>query len=102
MLYLNPDATQALGLAVGCTHHDRAPLNRLIDQPNISIGDQTDANDFAPPQDWAAHLAPCLGPGAGGRLVALAWWDQPPGRSCAALPALIGADLAAPVAAFAP
>jgi len=44
-------------------------LNRVIDHPNISIGDFTYANDFDPPADWAARLAPYLYPGAPERLV---------------------------------
>lgn len=35
----------------------------------MQIGDHSYANDFAPPQDWAAHLAPYLYPGAPERLV---------------------------------
>lgn len=39
-------------------------LNQVIDHPNIRIGDFTYANDFDPPEDWAARLAPYLYPGA--------------------------------------
>lgn len=44
-------------------------LNRVIDHPNIAIGDFTYANDFDPPKDWASHLAPYTYPGAPERLV---------------------------------
>jgi virginiamycin A acetyltransferase len=44
-------------------------LNQVIDHPNILVGDFTYANDFDPPQDWAARLAPYLYPGAPERLV---------------------------------
>jgi virginiamycin A acetyltransferase len=43
-------------------------LNRVISHPNIEIGDHTYANDFDPPEDWAARLAPYLYPGAPERL----------------------------------
>lgn len=44
-------------------------LARVIDHPNIVIGDHTYANDFDPPDDWAARLAPYTYPGAPERLV---------------------------------
>jgi virginiamycin A acetyltransferase len=44
-------------------------LNQAIDHPNIEVGDFTYANDFDPPDDWAARLAPYLYPGAPERLV---------------------------------
>lgn len=53
------------GTANPCMVH----LNRVIDHPNIRIGDFTYANDFDPPVDWAARLAPYLYPGAPERLV---------------------------------
>ncbi|MDN5787800.1 CatB-related O-acetyltransferase [Pseudorhodobacter sp.] len=43
-------------------------LARVIDHPNIEVGDYTYANDFDPPQDWAAHLAPYTYAGAPERL----------------------------------
>lgn len=39
-------------------------LNRVIDHPNIHIGDFTYASSFDPPQDWAARLAPYTYAGA--------------------------------------
>lgn len=53
------------GTANPCMVH----LNRVIDHPNIRIGDFTYANDFDPPADWAARLAPYLYAGAPERLV---------------------------------
>ncbi|MCU0904959.1 MAG: CatB-related O-acetyltransferase [Tabrizicola sp.] len=44
-------------------------LNRVIDHPGIQIGDFTYANDFDPPDDWAARLVPYLYPGAPERLI---------------------------------
>lgn len=44
-------------------------LARVIDHPNITVGDYTYANDFDPPADWAGRLAPYLYPGASERLV---------------------------------
>lgn len=44
-------------------------LNQVIDHPNIRIGDFTYANDFDPPDNWAARLVPYLYPGAPERLV---------------------------------
>lgn len=46
-----------------------AQLCAAIDHPNISVGRCTYANDFDPPQDWAARLAPYLYPGAPERLI---------------------------------
>ena len=68
MPFLNPHATHPLVFPDGRVHPDMVNLNRVIDHPNISIGDHSYANDFAPPQDWAAHLAPYLYPGAPERL----------------------------------
>lgn len=53
----------------GTVHRNMVHLNRVIDHPNITIGDHTYANDFDPPDDWAARLAPYLYPGAPERLV---------------------------------
>ncbi|MBK4216102.1 CatB-related O-acetyltransferase [Paracoccus caeni] len=43
-------------------------LNRVIDHPNLEIGDFTYASSFDPPTDWAARLAPYTYPGAPERL----------------------------------
>lgn len=65
----NPLRIHPLLLPDGSPHKDMVHLNRVIDHPNITIGDFTYANDFDPPQDWAARLAPYLYPGAPERLV---------------------------------
>lgn len=44
-------------------------LPRAITQENVVVGDFTYANDFDPPDDWRARLAPYLYPGAPERLV---------------------------------
>jgi virginiamycin A acetyltransferase len=66
---LDPLRTHPLRFADGSTHPNMVHLNRVIDHPNIAVGDFTYANDFDPPQDWAARLAPYLYPGAPERLV---------------------------------
>jgi virginiamycin A acetyltransferase len=66
---LDPLRTHPLRFADGTTHPNMVHLNRVIDHPNIAVGDFTYANDFDPPQDWAARLAPYLYPGAPERLV---------------------------------
>jgi virginiamycin A acetyltransferase len=66
---LDPLRTHPLCLADGAAHPDMVHLNRVIDHPNITVGDFTYANDFDPPGDWAARLAPYLYPGAPERLV---------------------------------
>lgn len=65
---LDPLRTHPLSFADGRTHPNMVHLNRVIDHPNISVGEFTYANDFDPPQDWAARLAPYLYPGAPERL----------------------------------
>ena len=44
-------------------------LPRAITQDNVTIGDFTYANDFDPPDDWRARLAPYMYPDAPERLV---------------------------------
>lgn len=66
---LDPLRVHPLVFADGKTHPHMVHLNRVIDHPNITVGDFTYANDFAPPADWAARLAPYLYPGAPERLV---------------------------------
>jgi virginiamycin A acetyltransferase len=69
MPFLNADAVHPLTFPDGRVHPDMVHLNRVIDHPNISVGDYSYANDFDPPEDWAARLAPYLYPGAPERLV---------------------------------
>lgn len=70
---LDPLRIHPLWLSDGRPHRHMVHLNRVIDHPNIAIGDFTYANDFDPPpeggNDWAARLAPYLYPGAPERLV---------------------------------
>jgi virginiamycin A acetyltransferase len=71
MPFLNADAVHPLTFPDGTVHPDMVHLNRVIDHPNISVGDYSYANDFDPPAagGWAARLAPYLYPGAPERLV---------------------------------
>jgi virginiamycin A acetyltransferase len=66
---LDPALRNPLVLPDGTVHPNMVNLNRVIDHPGIEIGDFTYANDFDPPVDWAARLAPYLYPGAPERLV---------------------------------
>lgn len=67
--FLHPARRYPVILPDGREYPNMVHLNRVIDHPNIEIGDHTYANDFDPPQDWAARLAPYLYPGAPERLV---------------------------------
>ena len=67
--FLDAARRHPLVFADGIVHPNMVHLARVIDHPNISVGDFTYANDFDPPQDWAARLAPYLYPGAPERLV---------------------------------
>lgn len=66
---LDPNQTHPLVLPDGTVLPDMVHLNQVIDHPNIRIGDFTYANDFDPPENWAARLAPYLYPGAPETLV---------------------------------
>ena len=59
---LDPALRHPLVLGDGTALPNMVHLNQVIDHPNIRIGDFTYANDFDPPDDWAAHLAPYLHP----------------------------------------
>ncbi len=61
---LDPARVHPLAFADGRVHPNMVHLNQVIDHPNITVGDFTYANDFDPPADWAARLAPYLYPGA--------------------------------------
>lgn len=69
MPFLNAEAQHPLVFADGTVHRHMVHLNRVIDHPNIAVGDHSYANDFDIPEDWAARLAPYLYPGAPERLV---------------------------------
>ena len=66
-----PDATARHPLVFpdGTVHTQMVNLSVAIDHPNWQVGRNAYANDFAPPEDWAARLAPYLYPGAPERLV---------------------------------
>ncbi|MCZ8151864.1 MAG: CatB-related O-acetyltransferase [Rhodobacteraceae bacterium] len=70
MPFLNADAVHPLTFPDGTIHRDMVHLARVIDHPNIVVGDYSYANDFDPPAPggWAARLAPYLYPGAPERL----------------------------------
>jgi virginiamycin A acetyltransferase len=66
MPFLDPARRHPLILPDGTPHPMMVNLNRVIDHPNIEIGDFTYMNDFDPPAEagWAARIAPYLYPGA--------------------------------------
>lgn len=64
----DPAARLPLILPDGSRHANMVHLAAVIDHPNWTVGRRSYANDFAPPDDWAAHLAPYLYPGAPERL----------------------------------
>ena len=53
----------------GTAHRQMVNLAVAIDHPNWRIGRNAYANDFDPPGDWAARLAPYLYPGAPEHLI---------------------------------
>ena len=67
---LFPDAREPhpIVLPDGTRHAGTVFLNRVVDHPNIEVGDYTYAHDFDSPDDWAARLAPYLAPGVPDRL----------------------------------
>jgi virginiamycin A acetyltransferase len=62
--FLNAALRYPMHFADGSANPSMAHLARVIDHPNIEVGDYTYANDFDPPEDWAARLAPYTYPGA--------------------------------------
>ena len=66
---LEPTLRHPLVFPDGTVLPNMVHLNQVIDHPNIQIGDFTYANDFDPPADWAARLAPYIYPGAPEKLV---------------------------------
>ena len=66
--FLNADLRHPMRFPDGRENACMAHLARVIDHPNICVGDYTYANDFDPPQDWAARLAPYTYAGAPERL----------------------------------
>ena len=70
MPFLNADAVHPLTFPDATLHRNMVHLARVIDHPNITVGEYSCANDFdpPPPDGWAARLAPYLYPGAPERL----------------------------------
>jgi virginiamycin A acetyltransferase len=66
--FLNAALRHPMRFADGSENRSMAHLARVIDHPNIEVGDYTYANDFDPPEDWAARLAPYTYAGAPERL----------------------------------
>jgi virginiamycin A acetyltransferase len=66
--FLDASARHPITLPGGGTHPNVVHLARVIDHPNITVGDHSYASDFGEVRDWAAHLAPYLHPGAPERL----------------------------------
>ena len=64
----DPRAAHPIVLPDGTRHAGTVFLSRVMDHPNIEVGDYTYAHDFDPPDDWAARLAPYLAPGVPDRL----------------------------------
>ena len=69
MPFLNAGLRHPMRFADGRENPCMVQLAAVIDHPNITIGAYSYANDFDPPQDWAARLAPYLYPGAPERLI---------------------------------
>ncbi len=67
--FLDASARHPLVDLTGKPHTPTVHLARVIDHPNISVGDFTYYNDFDPVEDYAARIAPYLYPGAPERLV---------------------------------
>ena len=67
--FLDASARHPITLPNGEVHKPTVHLNRVIDHPNIEIGDYSYFSDFDPVDDYAARIAPYLYPGAPERLV---------------------------------
>lgn len=66
--FLDATLRHPLTLPGGETYTNTVWLARVIDHPNIEVGDFTYYNDFDPVDDYAARIAPNLYPGAPERL----------------------------------
>lgn len=67
--FLDASARYPITLPNGEPHRATVHLNRVIDHPNIKIGDYSYYSDFDPVDDYAARIAPYLYPGAPERLL---------------------------------
>jgi virginiamycin A acetyltransferase len=73
MPFPNPALRHPMRFADGSENLSMVHLAAVIDHPNITVGRHAYANDFDPPEDWAARLAPYLYPGAPERLLIAAF-----------------------------
>jgi virginiamycin A acetyltransferase len=62
--FLNAALRHPMRFADGRENPCMVHLARVIEHPNILVGDYTYANDFDPPRDWAERLAPYTYAGA--------------------------------------
>ena len=67
-LFPSPDTIHPIRTLDGGVHEGTVFLAAVIDHPNWSVGDYSYASAHHAPEDWAAHLAPYLYPGAPERL----------------------------------
>ena len=68
-MFLDRDALYPMRFPDGRENRGLVHLARVIEHPNIAVGDFTYASTFDPPEDWAARLAPYTYAGAPERLV---------------------------------
>jgi virginiamycin A acetyltransferase len=66
--FLDAQARHPVTLPDGTVHPGVAHLPRVIDHPNIEVGEHSYCSDFAPVTDYAARIAHYLHPGAPERL----------------------------------
>jgi virginiamycin A acetyltransferase len=67
--FLDAAARHPIILPNGEVHAPTVHLNRVIDHPNIEIGDYTYYSDFDAIEDYASRLAPYLYPGSPEKLI---------------------------------
>lgn len=67
--FLRADAAHPVVFPDGSTHTKTVFLNRVIDHPNIQIGDYTYYSDFDEVTEHAVHIAPYLFAGSRERLI---------------------------------
>ena len=68
-VFPDPNRTYPVTLPDGSELRTMVFLNRVIDHPNIEIGDFSYYSDFGEVSDHASHLAPYLFPGSAERLI---------------------------------
>jgi virginiamycin A acetyltransferase len=64
----SPNTVHPIRTLDGGAHEGTVFLSAVIDHPNWTVGDYSYASAHRAPDDWAAHLAPYLYPGAPERL----------------------------------